>query len=577
MRYLVLAADYDGTLARDGRVDEPTLAALRRLKESGRHLVLVTGRELDELVATCPEITMFDRVVAENGAVLYRPRTREEKILTERPPDAFVEALRHRGVGPISFGRVIVATWEPHQTAVLETIRQIGLELHVIFNKRAVMILPSGVNKATGLTVALDELGLSPHNAVAVGDAENDHAFMALCECSAAVANALPQVKERADFVAACDHGAGVVELIEKMLADDLAQLPHVRDRHAILLGRHEDGTEEWVDPQQINILVAGTSGSGKSTMTTGLLERLAEPGYQYAIVDPEGDYATLEGAIVLGDPHRGPTVKEVLDLLAPPRQNVVVNLLGIALEHRPAFFMVLLPHLQELRSRTGRPHWIVVDEAHHLLPVEQEHSNLTIPQRIEGMFFITVHPASVAKPVLEAIDLVLAVGETHADTIRDFCRSVGGPVPDVDPSPLESGDTIAWWRLRDEPPQRVRTIRPRSEHNRHSRKYAEGHLGSDRAFVFRGPYEALNLQADNLVLFLKMADGVDDATWMHHLRRGDYSAWFREGIKDDELAAEAGVIEDEADRTTPSESRADVRAAIEKRYTLPSEAASGT
>ena len=218
MRYLALATDYDGTLAHDGRVDEPTLAALERLRESGRKLILVTGRELDELLGIFPQIDLFDRVVAENGALLYRPETREEKVLGERPPDAFVEALRERGVEPISVGRVIVATWEPHETAVLEAIRDLGLELQVIFNKGAVMVLPSGVNKATGLAAALDELGLSPHNVVGVGDAENDHAFLTLCEFAAAVANALPMLKERADLVTRGDHGAGVVELIDQLI-----------------------------------------------------------------------------------------------------------------------------------------------------------------------------------------------------------------------------------------------------------------------------------------------------------------------------------------------------------------------
>src|SRR4051812_42270742 len=132
MRYLALATDYDGTLAHHGGVDEPTLEAVERLRKSGRRLVLVTGRELDELLEVCPQIEIFDRVVAENGALLYRPATREEKVLGERPPDAFVEALTARGVGPISVGRVIVATWEPHQTAVLDVIRELGLELQVI-------------------------------------------------------------------------------------------------------------------------------------------------------------------------------------------------------------------------------------------------------------------------------------------------------------------------------------------------------------------------------------------------------------------------------------------------------------
>src|SRR6185437_4036994 len=143
----------------------------------------------------------FQYVVAENGALLFQPATGKETPLAARPPDSFVATLRQRGVGPISVGHVIVATWEPHETTVLETIRDLGLELQVIFNKGAVMILPAGINKATGLVSALEKMELSPHNAIGIGDAENDHALLALCECSAAVANALPTLKSAADIV----------------------------------------------------------------------------------------------------------------------------------------------------------------------------------------------------------------------------------------------------------------------------------------------------------------------------------------------------------------------------------------
>jgi hydroxymethylpyrimidine pyrophosphatase-like HAD family hydrolase len=230
MRYLALATDYDGTLATHGHVDEPTISGLERFLASGRKLILVTGRELNELLSVFPRIELFDRVVAENGALIYRPADRSERVLAEKPPPAFVEALKARGVGPISVGRVIVATWEPHEKAALEVIHAMGLELQVIFNKGAVMILPTGVNKATGLGAALQELGLTPPCVVGVGDAENDHAFLAVCGLSAAVSNALPALKERADIVTEADHGAGVVELIDGVLADDLAgRLPKPR------------------------------------------------------------------------------------------------------------------------------------------------------------------------------------------------------------------------------------------------------------------------------------------------------------------------------------------------------------
>lgn len=225
MRYLALATDYDGTLATDGRVDEETLAALGRLRDSGRRLIMVTGRQLDDLRNVFPHLDLFEQVVVENGALLYQPAIREEKLLGEPPPEEFIKALQERGVNPLSVGRAIVATWHPHETTVLEVIRNLGLELQVIFNKNAVMVLPSGVNKASGLSAALGELGLSPHNTVGVGDAENDHAFLDFCGCGVAVANALPMLKEHADFVTQGARGAGVVELIDKLIASDLAEL----------------------------------------------------------------------------------------------------------------------------------------------------------------------------------------------------------------------------------------------------------------------------------------------------------------------------------------------------------------
>jgi len=222
MRFVALATDYDGTVASHGRVTKETWEAVRRLRASGRKLILVTGRELEDLHTICPNLEVFDRVVAENGGLLYRPTTREKEILAPSPPKDFVQALRERGVAHLNVGRTIVDTMRLYETVVIETIRDLGLELQVIFNKDALMILPTGVNKATGLKAALKDLDLSPRNVVAVGDAENDHVFLDLCGCSAAVANALPMLKTHADIVTIGEAGQGVAELIEELLTDDL-------------------------------------------------------------------------------------------------------------------------------------------------------------------------------------------------------------------------------------------------------------------------------------------------------------------------------------------------------------------
>jgi HAD superfamily hydrolase (TIGR01484 family) len=569
MRYLALACDYDGTLAAEGRMAPETVAALERLRASGRQLLLVTGRELDDLLAIVPDVHLFDCLVAENGAVLYYPASQQTTLLGEPPPEAFIRTLRARGVAPLSTGRVIVATWQPQETAVLEAVRDLGLELQVTFNKGAVMVLPAGVTKATGLAAALRTLGLSPHNLVGVGDAENDHAFLRLCECAVAVANALPMVQDGADLATQGANGAGVQELIDGLLANDLAELEPRLTRHHILLGTCEDGQEVRVNPYGRPILLAGTSGSGKSTLATGFLERLVGAGYQCCILDPEGDYDTFEGAVVLGDHQRAPTVAEALRLLEPPDQHVVINLLGLPLQDRPAFFTGFLAHLHELRARTGRPHWLVADEAHHLLPAAWQPATSALTPALPGLLLITVHPDQVAPAVLTAVDLVIAVGASPERTMASFSEALGHPAPATAPVTLEPGEALVWLRHLTPQPFRLRSAPGRTERRRHQRKYAEGELGADKSFYFRGPEGTLNLRAQNLILFLQLAEGVDDATWLYHLRQRDYSRWFRDSVNDEGLAAEAAQIEARRDLSA-SASRALVRAAIEQRYTLP-------
>jgi hydroxymethylpyrimidine pyrophosphatase-like HAD family hydrolase len=229
MRYIALATDYDGTLALNGCVDAATLTALQRVRASGRRLILVTGRQLEDLLRVFPRADLFDRIVAENGALLYDPAGRTRRPLGTLPDPRFVRELAGRGVAPLSVGEVIVATWHPHETTVLEVIRDLALDLHVVLNKGAVMVLPTGTNKATGLRAALAELELSTQSTVGIGDAENDQEFLSACACGVAVANALDSVKARADFTTRGDHGAGVAELAERLLLADVEDLVNRR------------------------------------------------------------------------------------------------------------------------------------------------------------------------------------------------------------------------------------------------------------------------------------------------------------------------------------------------------------
>lgn len=569
MQLIALATDYDGTLAHDGRVEDASITALERLKASGRKLLMVTGRDLPDLRRVFDRLELFDLVVAENGSLLYAPEARSELPLAPEPPPELVAALRARNLAPLTVGRGIIATWEPNEGAVLDAIHELGLEWQIVFNKGAVMVLPPGVNKATGLKAALDELKLSPLNVVGVGDAENDHAFLRVCGCSVAVANALPAVKETADLVTAGDHGAGVRQVIEALLAEpsDLSARA-ARRRPIVIDAKHPDKT---VNADGGGVLIAGSSGFGKSTLATTLIEKLTAQQFQLCILDPEGDYYELEGAIVLGDTKRPPAAHEALDVLEKPSSPpLVVNMLGLAVEDRPQFLGEMLAALAELRARTARPHWLLIDEAHHMLPLEGTGVADAGAAALLPAIYVTVHPDQMTPAVLKTVNTVLAVGPRAGEVIGSFCAAIGVAAPDAPPMAGDEDRAVLYWsRSNAGAPVRVVPDRPAQDLKRHVRKYAEGELGEDKSFYFRGPDKVLNLRAQNLAVFLQTADGVDDATWLHHLHRGDYARWFREAIKDDDMAAEIERVQQGEDAV---DTRRRVREIVTRRYTVPAQ-----
>ncbi|MGH9575594.1 MAG: HAD-IIB family hydrolase [Candidatus Acidiferrales bacterium] len=571
MRYFCLVTDYDGTIAHDGIVSPGTIAALKRVRESGRKVILATGRQLDDLLAVFPELNIFDRVIAENGGLLYRPSAREKLSFAKPASPELVAKLREIGVTPLSVGETIIATWRPNETAALDAIRTLGLDLQITFNKDAVMILPSGINKGTGVTAALNELGLSPHNAVGVGDAENDHGFLEICECKVAVQNALQSLKDRTDFVTDGARGDGVEQLIEKLLASDLADLGNRLGRHGLHLGDDVDGKPCFIDPYGTRLAIAGPSGSGKSTFVSVLTERLISKEYQVCIIDPEGDYEELEGFVTLGASGHQPDLSEILGILEAQTRSVTVNLLGIALADRPSFFQKFLAAVQELRSRTGRPHWVIIDEAHHMLPASRDSASRVIPLELASTALVTVNLHHVARPILEAVNTLVLVGADPVSVVNDFnagaSTTLHAHLPQL--NNLAQGEVVIWPFKSNGSPVRVRLLETRRDRKRHRQKYAAGELGEDKSFYFRGPGSRLNLRAQNMTIFAQLAEGVDDDTWTYHLRNHDYSRWVRDSIKDDDAAAALANIEGNS-RLPAGESRRQVLDVIRQRYTAP-------
>lgn len=560
MHFVALASDYDGTLAHQGRVDPSTIEQLSRLKAANKIMLLVTGRALSELQDVFRATELFDVVVAENGAVLYSPETREKKIIAASPPAALVAALRSKRMAPLFVGDCVVATHTPNEHELLGTLQELGLDWQLTFNKGAVMCLPPGVNKASGLRTALQGLKLSPHNVVGVGDAENDIAFLRQCGCAVAVANALGPVKAMADMTTSDAGGKGVAELIQNWLRDPYALFGTLH-RHDLYLGQQTPRDSAVSLPSMRGAtLIAGSSGGGKSTLTRLLVERITEAHYQACIIDPEADYSNLQSCSHLGDAHRTPSADEVLGIIASSQSNVAVNLMATDIPQRAEYFADLLGRLNALRTNSGRPHWLVLDEAHHLLPRTTQ--SFAIPIDFSSALMITSRPEYLARHALAAVGTLIAVGEGAIDVITQVCELIGMPPPLQRPSLLEN-EVLVW--CRDKGTVRVvRIARPKEQHERHSRKYADGRLGEDNSFYFRGPGARLNLRAFNLAMFLELATGVDDATWMFHLQRGDYARWFREVIKDESLASETAALEAVADANA---SRAAVADAVKRRY----------
>jgi hypothetical protein len=500
--------------------------------------------------------------------VVYEPRTREEGLLAQPLPTDFVQRLRDAGVEPLDVGKVMVSTWVPHHTTVLNVIQEMGLELHVIFNRAAVMVVPAGINKASGMEYALRKLGLSRHEVVGVGDSENDHSFLQKCECAATVSNAVPSIQKIAGFVTKGRNGEGLAELIDELIATDLCHMGGRMPQNLLAIGRRPDGSLVNISPYGRNLLIAGPSGSGKSTATAGIIERLMQMSYQVCVIDPEGDYGTLHDVITLGNQQHAVTVSEVLAILEDPKIALNVNLLGIPLLDRPRFFGQLFPSLQAMRTRTGRPHWIILDEAHHMLPAEWSPIGQALPSTLGETILVTVHPDHVAPLALAKVDTVMAIGPSPEVTMATFARATGRTLDWPDGLTYQKRMAVVWTPDSGEPPYPVHILAGRGERIRHHRKYAEGNL-LYHSFYFRGPDNRHNLKAQNLNVFSQIADGIDEVTWLHHLRRGDYSRWFRGAVRDDYLADQAEQVERRQD-LEPAETRRLIRGLIEARYTLP-------
>ncbi|UZD92887.1 HAD-IIB family hydrolase [Pseudomonas corrugata] len=559
MHFLALAVDYDGTIAESGNVPEQVCTALATLRDSGRKLLLITGRELQALKHHFDRLDLFDLVVAENGALLYDPRTDTEELIADSASTELVQRLREKGVSPLSVGRSVIATWHPFEGAVITSIRELGLELQMTFNKDAVMVLPSGVNKASGLSAALLRLGICELNVVGVGDAENDHAFLAICGCAAAVNNAIESIKAQADICLRNDHGQGVCELIDMLLEKDAALVPV--ERIGMELGQTADACKVWLAPESV-MLVIGNSGSGKSSYVTWLTERMVEARQGFCIIDPEGDYLSLDGAVTVGGLTVPPTTEESLHHLLLARLNVVVSTLALDPPARVQLFGELLPFIQQLRSTSGRPYWLVVDEAHYMLPHCAAWPAGFLANM--GAVIVALDFDQVCPSLLEAVDVLVTLGSTARELVQRYAQHTQRSSPEFAPRTSAPEYCFLWELRKGNEVVQMTPQQPQQKHHRHSGKYAVGDVGDWHAFYF----PSLDQRASNLAEFLSSLARLDDGAFCQHREAGDFSNWFREVIRDDVLAYETHLLETDAS-VASQDALARIARLVQARYHL--------
>ena len=384
-----------------------TLAALDEARARGIKVILATGRIMSELRSAFPDVeSHFDAIVAENGAVLFGPAG--ARVLVT-PVDPLVSrSLRARGVAHRD-GQALIACAAADELAALEVIREIGLDCRLVRNRSELMILPAGVTKGSGLLEALSELGLSPHNTIGVGDAENDHSLLEVCELFAAVANAVDAIRLHADVVLESRDGQGVAELLRGPILAGGA--PIYPSRRQITLGYDESGSAVALPASQLNVAVCGGTGSGKSYLAGMMCEQLIRLGYSLVVAYPEGDHlglGVLPNVLVLGERGRSlPEPKGVVRLMR--YASVVVDLSDLDATSQVSWSVALPREVEAHRDQTGLPQWVVVDEAH--LPMGRSGVALNMfNPGAKGYLLVTWRPEELAAHVVASLDAVIAL-----------------------------------------------------------------------------------------------------------------------------------------------------------------------
>ena len=563
--FRAVALDYDGTLA-EGLVMPDTKAALAETRARGIRIIVVTGRILSELEAMFPDIQdHVDAIVAEQGGLLVTPIGVRRLIA---PVDQAVSVqLRDRGVA-YRRGQVLIACAAADEPAALEVVRGLGLDCRLVRNRDELMIVPPGVTKGAGLLEALTDLGLSHHNTIGVGDAENDHTLLETCEIAVAVNNAVEAIRGHADLTLDRPDGAGVTDLLRGPLLDGRARL--YSRRRQITLGVDEAGDAVTIPSSRINIAICGEAGAGKSFLAGLICEQLVDRGYSVVVFDPEGDHVGLgELPTVLvtgGEQSRVADPADLARLLHLRWASVVVDVSDLDADAQRSYGSELPSEIEAQRANTGRPQWVIVDEAHGAFGRAGPALAVFNPAA-KGYLLITWQPEELSGEVVAALDAVIALGSPHPSAhLVDLAAAVADmPRPQI--AQLLDGPTgraVLAWRARPHQATAFTPASRRTTHLRHEHKYDHTGLEPERRFYFRGkddtPTGAVAANLRELEAELVRCDG---DVLRHHSPGHDLSRWVAEVFLDQSLAGALAAAEARLTADSPAAIVEQVRVAL--------------
>jgi phosphoglycolate phosphatase-like HAD superfamily hydrolase len=577
MKLSVIALDFDGTIARNDTLEPEVALAIAEARARGIFIVLVTGRILSELQRVLGDLQLVDAVVAENGAVMTFPGSGYTAMLGPPPPAALLDALTRAGIAHQA-GQCLVDTDAYHAERVLGIVRSLELPLALVFNRSRLMIMPQAISKATGLRQALTVLRLSPRNAVAVGDAENDHELLQLCELGVAVSWGSARLRAAADRVLEGDGPPAVAGFIRGLVEAHNISVPEM-SRRRLVLGHGDGGERVSLAVRGRNVLVAGDSKSGKSWVTGLLCEQLILQGYSLCVIDPEGDYASLEalpGVVVFGGGDPLPKPHELMRTLRHPDVSVVVDLSHSSHELKLEYVRSVLPGLAALRRRTGLPHRLVLDEAHYLLRENQDRDLMDL--ELNGYTLVTYRASELAPGVLAAAEAVVVTREsdpTEVHALFELCSSCRRATSEAEWAKLLEGLLVGEAVLLPITTEahgtalRIRMVPRLTPHVRHFTKYLDTPIPQSRAFVFTRDGSAFGPRARTLTELVIALEAQPPQVLDGHLRRSDFSRWVCDVFGDHALASELRQIEDAHRHLASGDGAGAIGRAIRARYEL--------